>query len=422
MIATDSWWIKDTPEKMQADKISKLVAEIRNGDREQISQSNSQTILDKFAQLRKAGAQISDHNNILVRHKKYLRYHILMAKAEKKGKSLIERLKNAKKAVEIVSIDTSLSNRYPNKAQNLVADLELEQELLTISKQLKTVQPSKLDLTQIRKYWYRSVFLKSAVARLAQNDRSVLDVLRLYDECNHQKNLPSCEKLANTKSNKLGKWNIKPFKKDAKTILAERATQIANEESKLNDTTTVVEITPNTKKDTDLSDNLFDKMLDSNHKLDKYYAALYKDKQRYPYFGVGVDVWTGKTSYNNYYTLDKYLLAKAIKFLILKDGDQLQAGMKFKELTDKIKIVFPNEPITKRGSKLNKAYFVRAIFIGLSHIKRQQYSNSYAVIYRAFKKYKYTRDMNCFSKALLDAISSHGNLGKPEVVLKTPCR
>jgi hypothetical protein len=64
-------------------------------------------------------------------------------------------------------------------------------------------------------------------------------------------------------------------------------------------------------------------------------------------------------------------------------------------------------------SKLSLVHFNTAFFKGLWYLENQQnYGNSYAVIMQAYRKYKYTSEMNCFSKALLNAISLEGSLGK----------
>jgi DNA-binding FrmR family transcriptional regulator len=167
--------------------------------------------------------------------------------------------------------------------------------------------------------------------------------------------------------------------------------------------------------DNELSLGVFDEMLGKYPKLNEYFNQLYSDRGYYPYFGVGIEVWGGITS-SAKYSFSEYHLAKAVE--LMKENAELksiQSSFHTFHMSVKGRI---SSPKLKRldgkriFSKLSLVHFNTAFFKGLRHLENRQYKDSYAVIKQAYRKYKYTNEMNCFSIELLNAISLEESLGK----------
>lgn len=132
--------------------------------------------------------------------------------------------------------------------------------------------------------------------------------------------------------------------------------------------------------------------------------------KQYPYFVVGMKVWKGKATPTDYQ--DKPIskkLAKAVE--VLRNGmndPNAETNANLDAFVESVKSTLTTSDIeadrikatSTKGSKLNRARFVRAFFLGLWHLERQEYQESQDVIKEAFQ-YKYDSLMNNFTKQLI---------------------
>ncbi len=148
-----------------------------------------------------------------------------------------------------------------------------------------------------------------------------------------------------------------------------------------------------------------------NNKLEKHYTHLSskQNQQRtsylYPYFRIGMDVWKGKKSSQDYRYNDSTSLANSLAKAVetLRDGIDDSDALQSADFD-----TFYN--VAKNKRKPDRAHFVGAFFQGLWHLERQEYEDSYDAIRQAYCKYKYTELMNEFSREMMQAISDLGDL------------
>ena len=169
----------------------------------------------------------------------------------------------------------------------------------------------------------------------------------------------------------------------------------------------------------------FENVLKDNSKLKSYYDQLLTIKYRY--FKIGMDVWKGQKSSQDYRSDDSFSLAKAVETLRygINNPNALQQA-KFQNFYDAVVVNSTSTNIVESKKTIkasDRAHFVGTLFQGLWHFERKEYGKSYEMICQPFLKYSYTKVMNRFSKELMIAISVSGNLGKPNTPkTQTDCK
>ncbi|EDN71540.1 conserved hypothetical protein, secreted [Beggiatoa sp. PS] len=180
--------------------------------------------------------------------------------------------------------------------------------------------------------------------------------------------------------------------------------------------------------------SFFRGILSDNNRLSNHHRQFTKVKERrdidgniqyfYPYFGAGMDVWIGKKNHSDY--LDKKIITLAKAVETLREGidnpNALQQA-NFQAFIGVINDMMSDEDIREhdnriqrgvksRVTQLDKAYFASSFFQGLWYLERQYYEKSYGVICQVYWKYKFTDEMNQFSRLLMKAISDLGHLNQ----------
>ena len=157
----------------------------------------------------------------------------------------------------------------------------------------------------------------------------------------------------------------------------------------------------------------------ANEELRKKIQIL-RDDKKYPYFVVGMAIWTDDKSSQDYLRSDSthyYQLVKTIKTLMDSIDSPNNQVADFQPFYNIVDVGIKNDVKEEQREKImGSAHFAGTFFQGLWYLERHEYQSSYDVIHKAFCIYKYTPDMNTFSKKLIKLIVYLG-----EDIQKTTC-